>query len=97
MTALLFIKMLLVGMAGAAIVLAVDRATDKPYAPELQQRAQADPEREQRAQAWDDKADKILEEALANEAEGFTFLARDGRKSARRARRQARKIRRGKA
>ena len=87
MTALLFVKMLLVGMSGAAIVLAVDRVTGKPYDPEL----------EQRAQAWDGKADKILEEALANEAEGFTFLARDGRKSARRARKHARKIRRGRA
>ena len=91
MTALLFIKMLLVGMAGAAIVLTVDHVTDKPHNPELEQ------EREQRAQVWDGKADELLEEALADEARGYTFMARDGRKSARRARRQARKIRRGKA
>lgn len=91
MTALLFIKMLLVGIGGAAIVLAVDRATDKPYDPERQQ-AQA-----QRAQAWDAKADKILEGALANEVKGYSYLARDGRKSARRARKHAKKIRRGKA
>lgn len=91
MTALLFIKMLLVGIGGAAIVLAVDRVTDKPRNPELEQ------EREQRAQAWDDKADELLDAALTDESRGYPFLARDGRKSARRARRQARKIRRGKA
>lgn len=91
MTAALFIRMLLVGIAGATIVQVVERITDKPRNPELGQ------EQERRAQAWDDKADKILEEALANEAEGFTFLARDGRKSARRARKHAKKIRRGKA
>lgn len=87
MTALLFVKMLLVGMAGAAIVLAVDRATDKPY----------DPERQQRAQAWDAKADELWAQALEDEAAGYVWDASQGRKSARRARRQARKIRRGKA
>lgn len=91
MTETLFIYALLVGMVCATIVQIVERITDKPRNPELGQ------EQERRAQAWDDKADKILEEALANEAEGFTFLARDGRKSARRARTHARKIRRGKA
>ena len=97
MTALLFIKMLLVGMAGAAIVLTVDHITDKPYSPDGEQRAQANPELEQRAQAWDAKADKILATALANEEQGYTYLARDGRKSARRARKHAKKIRRGRA
>lgn len=96
MTETLFIYALLAGMVCATIVQIVERITDKPYV-QLQQRAQADPELEQRAQAWDAKADKILEEALTNEAEGFTFLARDGRRSARRARKHAKKIRRGKA
>lgn len=85
MTALLFVKMLLVGIAGAAIVLTVDRIADKPY----------DPEREQRAQAWDDKADELLEAALAKEAAGYA--ASDGHNAVRRARKHARKIRRGKA
>lgn len=84
-TALLFIKMLLVGMAGAAIVLTVDRITDKPY----------DPEREQRAQAWDDRADELLETALIKEAAGH--VACDAHKAAGRARKHAKKIRRGKA
>ena len=84
MTALLFIKMLLVGMAGAAIVLTVDRIADKPY----------DPEREQRAQAWDDRADELLETALIKEAAGH--VAYDAGKAARRARKHAKKIRRGK-
>lgn len=87
MTALLFIKMLLVGMAGAAIVLTVDRITDKPY----------DPEREQRAQAWDAKADELWAQALAEEVAGYPWTASAIRKSARRARKHAKKIRRGKA
>lgn len=91
MTALLFIKALLVGMAGATIVQVVERIADKPYDPERQQA------QEQRAQAWDAKADKILEEALANEVKGYSYLARDGRKSARRARKHAKKIRGGRA
>lgn len=91
MTAALFVKMLLVGIAGATIVQIVERITDKPRNPELEQ------EREQRAQAWDDKADELLDAALTDESRGYPFLARDGRKSARRARKHARKIRRGKA
>ena len=52
---------------------------------------------EARAQAWDDKADELLATALTNEAEGYVYIARDGRKSARRARMNAKKIRKGKA
>lgn len=85
MTAALFIKMLIVGIAGAVIVLAVDRIMDKPY----------DPERQQRAQAWHDKADELLETALTKEAAGH--VASDAHKAARRARKHANKIRRGKA
>lgn len=86
MTETLFIYVLLVGMVCATIAQTVDRIADKPCSPD----------REQRAQVWDDKADELLEEALTDEARGLTFLARDGRRSARRARKHAKKIRRGK-
>lgn len=58
---------------------------------------ECDAESEARAQAWDDKADELLETALKREAAGYVYIASDGRKSARRARKHARKIRRGRA